>query len=77
MNSANVHELKLILIVCASVISFLLTLVGVFITKGISKSAKSLESMANDIGQIKLMVMRVETKHDELEKRVVMLESRK
>lgn len=64
------------LVVCGSIISILLSIVGYFITKGITKSAKSLESMADDIGQIKLTVMHVDTKHDELEKRVNKLESK-
>jgi len=75
INNANIQELKFLVVICGCVISFLLMIVGFFITRGISKSAKSLESMANDIGQIKLTVMHVDTKHNELEKRVNMLEN--
>ena len=63
-NTANIQELKLLLIICGSVISFLVLIIGYFITTGISKSAKSLESMASDISEIKLTVMHVDTKHD-------------
>lgn len=77
VDNADIHELKIILSICGLIIGLLVSVVGFFIIKGISKSAKSLESMAGDIGQIKLTVMRVETKHDELEKRVVNLEQNK
>lgn len=74
VNNASLHELKILLVICGSVISLLVLIIGYFITTGISKSAKSLESMAADIGQIKVTVMHVDTKHNELEKRVNNLE---
>lgn len=74
INNSNVQELKLMLLICGSAISLLLTVLGFFIVSAIRKSTAALESMASDIGEIKLTVMHVDTKHDELEKRVINLE---
>lgn len=74
IQNSNIQELKILLIICGSIITLLLAVVGFFITRAITKSAVSLESMASDINEIKITVMRVDTQHSELEKRVRTLE---
>lgn len=76
VNTANLQELKILLIISVSIIGILLVIVGFFVTRGITQIANSSKSMARDINEIKITVMHVDTKHNALEKRVDKIEEK-